>query len=177
MNLRFTYLDSQWLIEGDRPYVENKDQTVSRPQNTTAYRFEAEDATLSGFTSASPVRDNRYYASGGAYVSDMNEGATLSFEFNLQKTTTIYVYISVAKRVDEYDFNSCFTVSVNGKKISAPPRQIPAIEDGEDAWHSFACIRISTALVGAGTNTVTVTAVTDTTNIDYIEIYSSEQIR
>ena len=176
LNLRFTYLDSQWLIEGDRAYAQNKEQTVIPPQNTKAYRFEAEDATLSGFTSSSPVRSNRYFASGGAYVSDMNEGASLTFEFDIQKTSTIYIYISVAKRVEEYDFNSCFTVSVNGKKISVPAKMIPATEGGEDAWHSFACIRVSTALVGKGTNTITITAVTDTTNIDYIELFSSEVI-
>ena len=179
LNLRFTYLDSQWLIEGDRAYAEKEQEqeTVNHPQNTTAYRFEAEDATLSGFKSSNPVRSNRYYASGGAYVSDMNEGASITIEFDVQKTTTIYIYISVAKRVEEYDFNSCFTVSVNGKKISVPAKMIPATAGGEDPWHSFACIRVSTALVGRGTNTITISAVTDTTNIDYIELCSSEVIK
>ena len=177
LHLRFTYLDSQWGTPGERSYGKAIDSAVNRPQGTTGYRFEAEDAELSGFESSDPVRSNRYFASGGAYVSDMNEGASLTFEFDVQKSTTVYIYISFAKRAEAYDINSCFTVSVNGKKIGIPEREIPAVTEGEEEWHSFACIRVSTALVGAGVNTVTVTAVTDTTNIDYIEIYSSEQIK
>jgi hypothetical protein len=67
-------------------------------------------------------------------------------------------------------------VTVNGKKLNIPSREIPAVEQGEDEWHSFAFIRLSTVLVGAGENTVSITAVNDTTNIDYIEIYSSEKV-
>jgi len=176
LNQRFLYLDSQWLVDGDAPYVDNKDQTVNRPSNASAYRYEAEDTELTNFISDTPIRSNRYYASGGAYVSDMHEGATLTFTFDVQKSTTIYIYVAVAKRADAFDFNSCFSVTVNGKKISIPTREIPAVEQGEEEWHSFACIRLSTVLVGAGENTVSITAVTDTTNIDYIEIYSSEKI-
>ena len=176
LNLRFTYLDSQWCLEGDKAYTENKDQTVNRPANATAYRFEAEDAVLTNFISDSPIRSNKYFASGGAYVSDMHKGATLTFNFDAQKATTIYIYVAVAKRAEAFDFNSCFTVTVNGKKISIPAREIPAVEQGEAEWHSFACIRLSTVLVGAGENTISITAVTDTTNIDYFEIYSSEKI-
>jgi hypothetical protein len=176
LNLRFTYLDSQWCLAGDDPYVQSKESSVSRPANATAYRFEAEDAILTDFRSDSPIRSNKYFASGGAYVSDMHKGSTLTFNFDVQKSTTIYLYVSVAKRADAFDFNSCFTVTVNGKKLNIPSREIPAVEQGEDEWHSFAFIRLSTVLVGAGENTVSITAVNDTTNIDYIEIYSSEKV-
>ena len=173
LNKRFTYLDSQWLIEGDRAYGEKEViSTVTPPAGTSAYRIEAEEAILTDFKSETPVRYNRLFASGGAYVSDMHEGSTLTFTFNIEKTSTIYIYISVAKRADSYAFDDCFEVLVNGKKLSMPAREIPAIEEGERQWHSFACIRLSTVLVGQGENTITVTAVTDTTNIDYIEIYS-----
>jgi hypothetical protein len=102
----------------------------------------------------------------------MHEGSTLTFNFNMEKTATVYIYISIAKRADSYPFDDCFEVLVNGKKLSMPAREIPSTEEGEREWHSFACIRLSTVLVGQGENTITVTAVTDTTNIDYIEIYS-----
>ena len=172
LNNRFSYLDSQWIIDGDRAYGEKEVSTVTPPQGTSAYRMEAEDAILTDFKSESPVRYNRLFASGGAYVSDMHEGSTLTFNFNMEKTATVYIYISIAKRADSYPFDDCFEVLVNGKKLSMPAREIPATEEGEREWHSFACIRLSTVLVGQGENTITVTAVTDTTNIDYIEIYS-----
>jgi hypothetical protein len=172
LNNRFRYLDSQWIIEGDRAYGEKEVSTVTPPQGTSAYRMEAEDAILTDFKSESPVRYNRLFASGGAYVSDMHEGSTLTFSFNMEKTATVYIYISIAKRADSYPFDDCFEVLVNGKKLSMPAREIPSTEEGEREWHSFACIRLSTVLVGQGENTITVTAVTDTTNIDYIEIYS-----
>lgn len=177
LHLRFTYLDSQWRIEGDRAYGKPAEQqVVNPPAGTVGYRFEAEEAELSGFKSATPIRNNRYFASGGAYVSDMHEGSTITFSFNAQRSTTIYIYISVAKRADAYDFNDCFTVTINGKKIGVPQREIPAVSDGETEWHSFACIRLTTALVGVGENTISITASTDTTNIDYVEIYSAEKI-
>ena len=176
LNNRFTYLDSQWLLSGDTPYTENKDQTVERPAGTTGYRFEAEDAVLSGFTSQTPIRTNQFFASEGSYVSDVNEGATLTFSFDLKKSTTVYIYIALAKRADAYSFSDCFEVTVNGRKLSMPAREIPATEPGEVEWRSFACIRLSTVLLGAGENTVTVKAVSDTTSIDYIEVYSTEQI-
>jgi hypothetical protein len=106
----------------------------------------------------------------------MHEGSTLTFTFDSAKTTTVYIYISVAKRADSYAFSDCFEVKVNGKKLSMPAREIPATAEGEREWHSFACIRLSTVLIGEGENVITITAVTDTTNIDYIEIYSSEKI-
>jgi hypothetical protein len=49
LNNRFTYLDSQWLIEGDRAYGEKEVSAVTPPSGTSAYRIEAEDATLSNF--------------------------------------------------------------------------------------------------------------------------------
>jgi hypothetical protein len=82
----------------------------------------------------------------------------------------------VAKRAEAYDFNDCFTVTINGKKVGVPQREIPAVSDGETEWHSFACIRLTTALIGVGENTISITAATDTTNIDYVEIYSAEKI-
>ena len=176
LNARFVYLDSQWIIEGERSFEEVKNQTASRPSNAKAYRFEAEDAELSGFATDSPIRENKHYASGRSYVADMYEGSSLSFTFDLKKTTTIYIYVCVSKRNEAYDFNSCFNVSVNGKKVSAPIREIPTVEGGEEEWHSFACIRLTTALVGAGENTITFTAVSDTASFDYIEIYSPEEI-
>lgn len=176
LNKRFIYLDSQWLIEGDLAYGEREIHVTNPPAGTSGYRFEAEEAELSGFVSEDPVRNNRFFASGGAYVSDMNEGATLTFTFNMEKTSTVYIYVSVAKRVEFYEFQSCFNVTVNGRTLSMPSREISATEGGEPEWHSFACIRLSNVLVGEGENTITITAVTDTTNIDYIEIYSSEKV-
>ena len=177
LNARFTYLDSQWIIEGDDPFVEKKEQVIDRPSNADAYRFEAEDAELSGFTTESPIRINKTYASGRSYVGDVYEGNSLTFTFNLEKATTVYIYACVSKLEEAYDFNSCFTVTLNGNKVSIPAsREIPAVEAGEDAWHSFVCLRLTTVLVPAGENTITFTAEIDTTNFDYIEIYSSAKI-
>ncbi|MBQ8414849.1 MAG: CotH kinase family protein [Clostridia bacterium] len=177
LNARFTYLDSQWIIEGEKPFAEKQDQIVNRPSNATAYRFEAEDAELSGFTTESPIRTNRSYASGKSYVGDVYEGSSISFTFNLEKSTTIYIYASVSSIEEALNFNSSFTVTLNGNKISIPAsREIPAVEEGDDAWHSFVCIRLTTVLVPKGENTITFTAEMDTTNFDFIEIYSSEKI-
>ena len=67
-------------------------------------------------------------------------------------------------------------MTVNGKKISPPAREIPAVEDGEQPWQAFAYIRLTTTLVGAGENTITFTALTDTASFDYLEICSPEEI-
>ena len=158
LNNRFRYLDSQWIIEGDRAYGEKEVSTVTPPQGTSAYRMEAEDAILTDFKSESPVRYNRLFASGGAYVSDMHEGSTLTFNFNMEKTATVYIYISIAKRADSYPFDDCFEVLVNGKKLSMPAREIPSTEEGEREWQrtqkqthtvaGYKCQRATTTIDG-----------------------------
>ena len=112
-----------------------------------------------------------------AHLCGVLSSMLLTFTFNLEKATTVYIYACVSKLEEAYDFNSCFTVTLNGNKVSIPAsREIPAVEAGEDAWHSFVCLRLTTVLVPAGENTITFTAEIDTTNFDYIEIYSSAKI-
>ena len=171
LNKRFLYLDSRWLIEGDDPFKTVVDNSPTRPVGFTAYRLEAEEGELSCFLSDDPVKGGRLYASGGKYLSDMVEGASVSFDFNIEKAGMVYVYISVAKRDEACNFADCFSVTINGRKYKLTKKIISAVEGDEEAWHSFVCLNIANFYLTGGNNNIKITALRDTTNIDYIELH------
>ena len=164
---RFTYLDSVFTVVPEEPL----------PENGTMYRYEAEYAELGGFTSSTPVRTDRDYASNNAYVGDVRGGATITFTVNSDEATTARLYLGISKLGSGADVNSWFTVSVNGTTLDIPSRQVPAISGGEEDYHTFLSIDLTNISLIEGDNVIVVTAVTSTTNVDYIEIYSPSNLK
>ena len=165
---RFAYLDSVWgNIVPEEPL----------PENGVTYRYEAEAATLGGFSSSTPIRTDRDYASNNSYVGDVREGSTITFTVNSAEATTARLYLGISKLGSGADINSWFSVSVNGVTIVIPPRQVPAISSGEQDYHTFISIDLTNISLNAGDNVIVVKAVTNTTNVDYIEIYSASTLK
>ena len=164
---RFAFLDSQW----NRVTVDE-----SLPEDSVCYVIEAEDAALSGFASSTPIRTNKDYASNNSYVGNICAGASISFTINVENETTAYIFAGISKRSFSSDFSNWFTVTVNGERITLPLRTVEAIASGEEEWHTFVSIKLAPITLKAGENVITFTAVQDTTNFDYLEIYSAEEI-
>jgi hypothetical protein len=164
---RFAYLDMRWTkIEVDE----------NLPANAKVYKFEAESATLGNFSSTSPIRTNKTYASGKAYVGDVRPNSTITFTVNAEKATTAYLYASVSKRSSQGEFGSWFSVMINEESLLLPIRNIPAISNGEEEWHTFVSIKLAPVQLKAGKNIITFTAGSESSNFDYIEIYSAEKL-
>ena len=164
---RFAYLDSQW----HRVTVDE-----NLPEDSICYVMEAEDASLAGFQATNPIRTNRDYASNNSYVGNVCSNSTISFTVNVENDTTVYLFAGVSKLSYSSDFSSWFSVSVNGESIALPLRTVEAIAADEEEWHTFVSVKLAPVTLKAGKNVITFTAVTDTTNFDYLEIYSAEEI-
>ncbi|MBQ7323040.1 MAG: CotH kinase family protein [Clostridia bacterium] len=165
---RFAYLDSQWVK------IEINEDL---PANAVAYKLEAESATFGGGLTNAAIRTNRAYASGTAYVGDLNVNTTLTFTVNVEKATTAYLFAAVSQRANmSVDFGSWFSVAVNGTALVMPYREVPALPNGGDDWHTFMSIKLVPIELKAGANTITFTTLERVTNFDYIEIYSAEKI-
>ena len=164
---RFAYLDSQWtVIEVDE----------NLPENSEVYRYEAEDAALANFRSGSPIRTDRSYASNNSYVGDVCQGSTFTFTVNAKEATTAYLFAGVSKLNYSAQFGNWFSVTVNGETLLFPARDVPAISGSEENWHTFIGIKLAPIELQAGENVIIFTTLVDTTNFDYIDIYSAVEI-
>ena len=141
------------------------------------YTREAENAELSGFTVADPVRYNRDYASNNSYVGQLTNGVSFTYTVNASEATTAHLFAGLSKRTYDKEFSSMFSVSVNGKTIFVPTRYLPAISGSEEDWHCFYSLLLTTIELNEGENTIVFTTVTgDTANFDYIKLYSTVEL-
>ena len=163
---RISYLDSVWT-----KVVVNE----NLPENASVYKFEAENAVFNGFTTES-IRTNKSFASGNAYVGDPSEGRSLTFYIGTERATTAYLFIGVSKLKTSGDATKWYSTTINGTPLPAPTRIVPAISNGEDAWHTFVSIKIAPVQLKAGENVITLTTGSSSSNIDYIELYSAEEL-
>lgn len=161
---RFAYLDGEWTKNADSTDI---------PTDALRYRYEAEKATLTNGFDGSSIRTNRSYASGSSYVGDVKEGRTITFTVRASRVTDAYLYAGVSKLSESGSFGSWFSVSVNGSALDIPSITVPAISAGEEDWHTFIPVKLSKIRLKEGENTITFTALCNTTNFDYIEVYSS----
>ena len=169
LTARLSWLDSQWGTK-----VEVPEETI--PDNATSYVYEAEDAELIGFVSDA-VRNNRDYASGNAYVGQVNNGTAISFTVTAEEDTVAYLFIGISKRSTSRYVSDMFSLTVNGQTIFMNPKLLPAISSGEDDWHTFVGLRIATIQLTKGENTIIFNTISsDATNFDFIEIYSTEKL-
>ncbi|MBR7100452.1 MAG: CotH kinase family protein [Clostridia bacterium] len=163
---RIAYLDRQW---GAPIKV---DENV--PEGSTAYKYEAESAALGGGLTNSAIRTNRDYASGSSYVGDLSgAGKTLTFTVRAGQATTAYLFAGVSKRANQASFESWFSVTVNGQALILPTRTVPAISGGEEEWHTFISVKLVPIELKQGNNTIVFTTGSDSSNFDYIEVYST----
>ena len=165
---RLAYLDSQWTpIEVDE----------NLPEGAVAYKFEAEYAELANFTQdTNPIRADRDYASNNAYVGGIYEHCTITFTINATEDTTAYLYAAVSKMNYAANFDTWFTVTVNGETVTIPARPVSAVSGGEEAWHAFISVKLAPIVLKAGENTIVFTAKAERNNLDYIDIYSAVEL-
>ena len=169
LTARISWLDSQWNR------VEIPMEEI--PEDAKSYVYEAEDAKLGGFVSDA-VRYNRDYASGNAYVGRVDNGNTLTFTVNAEEAGEAYLFVGVSKRNVNRYISEFFSITVNGKVVSAFPNTLPAISGGEEDWHVFVSVRFADIELQAGANTIVFTVITtDGANFDYIEIYSEDELK
>lgn len=169
LTARISWLDSQWNK------VEIPMEEI--PEDAKSYIYEAEDAKLGGFVSDA-VRYNRDYASGNAYVGRVDNGNTLTFTVNAEEAGEAYLFVGVSKRNVNRYISEFFSITVNGKVVSAFPNTLPAISGGEEDWHVFVSVRFADIELQAGANTIVFTVITtDGANFDYIEIYSEDELK
>ena len=161
---RVAYLDSKWTVSN----------TPNIPNSSSEFLFEAENATLSGFASDTPIRTERSYASGGAYVGDIAKGSTITFTVMSEGASYVNLCIGVSKLSYEFNFGNYFKLEVNGNEIEIPINIVPAISDGEDDWHTFITIPLTNINLKKGQNKISFIALNNATNIDYIIIYSEK---
>ncbi len=163
---RFAYLDSVWVKET----VEDE---AKLPENATKYRYEAENAILTDGFDGKSIRTNRSYASCNSYVGDVHEGRTITFVVNSDEAANVVLFAGISKPSYSQDFSSCFIVKVNGRSLSLPIRTVPAITGSEEEWHTFISFELTGVELQKGENTISFTAIKDTMNFDYIDIYSA----
>ena len=164
---RFVYLDSRWTK------IETNENL---PLNSVKYIFEAENATLGNGLSSASIRTGRNYASGSAYVGSITPNSTITFNINAMKATTVYLFVGVSKLSSPADFDSWFKVTINNTPLLIPYREVPAVSNGEEVWHTFISIKLAPIELVSGKNTITFTANNVSSNFDYIEIYSPVEI-
>ena len=169
---RFTFLDKQW---GTGEFGSIKvDENL--PANSVAYKFEAEDAALANFTDSAPIRTNRDYASGSAYVGGTINGATITFTINASEDTTVYLFAAVSKMSYSASFDTWFSITVNGEELLLPIRNVDAVSGGEEAWHTFISVKLAPIVLNEGENTIVFNCLPERNNLDYIELYSATEL-
>ena len=167
---RITWLDSQWSTVEEIPEEEI-------PEDASAYIYEAEDAELIGFVSDA-VRYNRDYASSNAYVGRVEYGTSISFTVIAEEDTVAYLFVGISKRSSSRYVSDMFSLTVNEKMVLMNPKLVPVISQGEDDWHTFISLRIATIQLFKGENTIVFNTISsDATNFDFIEIYSTENLK
>lgn len=169
LTARIYWLDSQWS-KVDTP-------TDNIPDSAKPYRYEAEDAELVGFVSDA-IRYNRDYASGNAYVGRVENGNSVCFTVTASEAGEAYLFLGVSKRTVDRIISEMFSITVNGRSVSAFPSVLPAISADEDDWHVFVTVRFADIKLNKGENTIVISVTTnDGANFDYIEIYSEKDLK
>lgn len=156
---RFTYLEAVWGKASD---------VASGPeQGATAYRFEAENCVLTGGIQVKTGNG----ASGDGYLGNVSGGVgkTISFTVNVQSDAAAFLSIGLSKREYEALLGGWFSLTVNGETVVVPARMVPA---GDGSWHDWTEVYMAAVQLKAGANTVVVATVSsDTTNVDYFNVY------
>ena len=170
LTARLIWLDNQWTRPEEIPEEEI-------PENYTSYIYEAENAQLVGFVS-NAIRYDRDYASANAYVGKVDYGTSISFTITAEEDTVAYLFIGISKRNSSRYVSDMFSLSVNGNAILMDSKLLPAISQGEEDWHTFISLRIATIQLFKGENTIVFNTISsDATNFDFIEIYSTENLK
>lgn len=161
LSKRFDYLGYAW----GAPDSDEEDDVQG-----TAYRFEAENCSLTGGIQIKQGNG----ASGNGYLGNVSGGTgkTMSFTVTAQSATRASLYIGLSKRSFEASLAGWFTLTVNGKAVTIPyGRMVPSTSTNE--WHDWTAVKMADITLTAGANTVVVTTASgDTTNVDYFELIS-----
>ncbi|MBE7088259.1 MAG: hypothetical protein E7370_01860 [Clostridiales bacterium] len=162
LSTRFNYLNSQW---GNGSFGED----AQPDSGTTAYRYEAENAQISN----NIAKRTGNGASANGYLGQVSGdvGKTITFTVNVTEATEAFLSVGLSKRNYDASFSSWFSVQVNGEKEDVGFCYVLA---GDDSWHDWTSVNIKKINLKKGANTIVLTTVSsETTNVDYIDLYSA----
>ena len=174
---RFNYLNTQWGDGADILGKEYDDVPSTPGENSTPYRFEAEDCELD----PSIKIDNWHseWASGGLFIGELDGhyGLTITLTVYVEQDTTAFLSVGLSKRNYSADFSEWFTVSVNDDApLDIPPRFIPSCNGYDVEWVAWTDVNLMPIELKAGVNTITFTTLSKATNVDYFELWATTPI-
>ena len=162
---RYEFINTIW---GDAEEDVFNDPNDVIPENSTAYRYELEDAVITG----GPIAKDDATASGGKYVSQVSGkiDATLEHTVTAQTSGKAYLMIGLSATENNSTLNSMFDFIINGKRLSYNSRTITGV-GSEHNWHNWIECRVGVIELEEGANTITVKVLGTATNLDYIDVY------
>lgn len=183
---RVSFLDS---------YILNEEQgggggTIDDPQAefdtfkasaTKLPRLEAETGTIynpegSQYTAGVKVNPPTGEGfSGTSYVNNMNNnpGSSVTLTYNASHANFKVLFtVGLASRTAPYKFSDLFTMTINGKTITPADITIPA---GTNDFHNWTSVDVAFDGLLKGENTIVITSNGTCTNLDYVDMYESNQ--
>lgn len=168
---RFNFINTIW---GDGEDLYNKFEEI---EGYEFYRYEAENATLSGSVTAK--EDTQYNSSGGGYLGNVNDRqSTMQFTINSSVEQEVQLHLGISKRNVNININDLFIFSVNGTTITPEDKYI-TLTDTKDVWHIWYRMYVTNINLISGENTLLITTSGKSgisTNFDYIDIYAEHEL-
>lgn len=170
---RYQYLDSLWSTPYEDPAELEKESRDDYPDGGTLYRYEAEDAELTGGIWVK----TGWNASGSTngYVGNVSGGAgkEIIFTVTAEEDCEVFVIVGLSKREMTASLGGWFALKVNGTNYALPNREIPQVSDGESSYHTWIGIDARKISLKKGENQVSLyTLGSNATNVDYMEFLS-----
>ena len=113
--------------------------------------------------------------SGSSYVNNMNNnaGSSVTLTYNASHANSKVLFtVGLANRTSQYKFADLFTMTVNGKTITPADITIPA---GTNDFHNWTSVDVAFDALLKGENTIVITSNGTCTNLDYVDMYESNQ--
>ena len=146
---------------------------IALKTNGTKYRYEAEDAV---YESPIAVRVNRpeTNASNDSYLGDISQniGKTITFKVTATQRKQCYLVAAVAAKGSDIPFSDMFIITVNNHPLNHRNIVIPGVPNY--TWHDWVEVDIYSFWMEAGENTIVFTSGSNSTNFDYIDLYSKD---
>ena len=168
---RFNYINTIW---GDGEDLFDKLEEI---EGYEFYRYEAEDAVLTGSVTAKD--GTQYNCSGGGYLGNVNDKkSTIEFTVNSSTSQDVQLHLGISKRNVNININDLFTIKVNDTTIQPDDKYI-AITDTSDVWHIWYRTYLTDISLESGENKILFTTSGKSgisTNFDYIDIYAEHEL-
>lgn len=168
LKIRLNFCNEIWGDASDLFYV-----PIKPIEGYEYHRFELENSTLAG----GPTVKTDETASEGKYVSGVgnNNGCTITTNVNSTKSQKIRIYLGLSRRPSAFHLETQMSLTINNQNIPFSSDLIEALRQGAKDYHDWDKIYVVETALAEGTNTITLKQIgSNGTNLDYLEIYASE---